>query len=337
MKNLYYIVSFLLLSCNSIPKNSVLIKDFPSTIVLKGDSITVFDEELGIMGLINAGDFILCSSHGTDYHYSIYKLDSLQKTGNFLKVGRGAYEFIAPDYFSQYQVEDKDTKIWILERALNKYFKINLNKTILYDSLIIDKEYNLLPFKNSSYRDIIMFKEDLLFATEDEQDCKHVFLDLSKSKKNVIPSALSFPKRYNIHEISQTISTKHPTKSFVASAFFNFPQIDLINEKGIFKTIFYKKAILPRETSLSQREDDYFNCICCDTNYIYALYNPTHDLNGNISEILTFTWQGEAIRKYIIPFSTSIFIDNNTKRLFAVNPQKESYNTSVYQLPLIKD
>lgn len=333
MKKLLTILPIILISCNSIPKNSVVIKNFPYTTTLKGDSVTFFDEELGIMGFNDAGNFILCSSHGTEYHYSVYTKDSHSKVGDILKEGRGPEEFIAPDYFSQYKIENKETKIWILERARNKYFKINLTKTLLQDSLFIEKEYNLSSFRNTQYRDMYHLNENLLFATEDQQDCKHTYLDLTNNKKKIIPPILSFPNHFNIHEISQTISTKHPVKPLIASTFFNFPQIDLINEKEIYKTIFYPKVIFPRETSITQREEEYFNSICCDTNFIYALYNPTYTLNGKISEILVFSWQGNAICKYIIPFSTYIFIDAKNKRLYALNAQKEIYNTTLYHLP----
>ena len=337
MKKVLYIFFFALAGCNTLPQNSVIIEDFPWAINLKGDSINSFDEELGIAGLYDAGDFILCASHRTDYHFSAYSKDKYYKLKNILKVGRGAGEFIAPAYFSQYQIEDKETKIWILERALNRYFKINLNKTVTHDSLYIEEEYDLSSFKNSDYRAMYFLKDSLFFATEDQHDCKHVFLHPMEKEKEIIPTALQFPKRSNIHEISQVISTKHPTKSCIASAFFNFPQIDLLNEQGRYKTMFYSKVIYPRETTMSQRDDEYFNNICCDTNFVYALYNPNNQLNNSNSEILVFSWQGEAIGKYVIPFATFICIDQQNNRLYAMNPRKENYNTSVYDLEQTKD
>lgn len=333
MKNTLFILSIVLYACNTIPENSIIVENFPSTILLKSDSITNFDDELGLMALYDAGNFILCNSHKTAYHYSIYSKDSLYKLCNILKEGRGPGEFIAPDYFSQYQIENKETKIWILERAINKYFKINIDKTITQDSLFIEKDYDLKPFRNTDYREMYHINENLLFATEDQQDCQHVLLHLLKNEKEFIPLSLPFPNRPNVHEISQNISTKHPTKSYIASAYFNFPQIDLIDAGKIYKTIFYKKVIFPLETSSAQSNDEYFNCICSDTNFIYVLYNPTSDTPPKTSDILVFSWQGEAICKYVIPYSTYFFIDGKKNCLYTINTQKETYNTYICNLP----
>ncbi len=337
MKNILYIFLLALAGCHTMPQNSVIIEDFPITQKLKGDSIQVFDEELGITGLYDAGDFILCASHRTDYHFSVYSKNNCRKLKNIFKVGRGAGEFIAPAYFAQYQTENKETKIWILERALNRFFKINLTQTITQDSLYIEEEYDLASFRNSDYRAMYLLKDHLLLATEDQQDCKHTLLNLIEKKKEIIPTALPFSDRANVHEISQVVSTKHPTRSYIASAFFNFPQIDFFNEHGRYKTIFYPEVIFPRQTTIKQRDDEYFNNICCDTNFVYALYNPNGRLNNPDSEILVFSWQGEAVGKYIIPFATFICIDQQNNRLYAMNPRKENYNTYIYDLTQIKE
>lgn len=109
-----------------------------------------------------------------------------------------------------------------------------------------------------------------------------------------------------------------------------------MNEQGIYKTVFYKEIIIPRQANMSQSEYEYFNCVCSDSNYVYALYNPynaTEDTYLNTSEILVFSWQGEPVRKYVIPFATYICIDAENQRLYALNTQKEPFNTTVYALP----
>ncbi len=324
------------IACNSIPKHATLIEEFPSTCMLQGDSIKNFDSELGIMAILNAGNYFICPSHRTDYHFAVYKKDSLKKICDIFPKGRGAGEFIAPAYFSQYQTESKETKIWVLEQALNQYLKINLSKTISSDSLHIEKTYDLSPFKSYSYRNMYVINDDLLFATRDDQDCKHVFLHLADKQQQEIDFSLPIPIRPYTHYISQTISAKHPSQPHFVSAYFNFPQIDFINEQGIYKTIFYKEIIQPRQSTLSQSEYEYFSCVCCDNNYVYALYNPynaTEDTYLETSEVLVFSWQGEAIQKYIIPFTTYICIDSENQRLYALNTQKETFNTTVYTLP----
>ena len=336
-KNLLVLGLFIAcMACNRLPEQAVLVEDFPATYTLQGDSIRNFDDELGIMAILNAGDYFLCPSHGTDYHFAVYQKDSLQKVGNILPQGRGAGEFMAPAYFNQYDQENGETKIWILERTLNQYLKVNLTKTLLDDSLYIEKYYDLSSFKSYTYRDMYVLNEDLLFATREDQDCKHVFLHLKEKQQQEIDFSLPFVDCPSAFYIAQTISAKHPALPYFVSAYFHLPQIDFMNEQGIYKTIFYKEIIIPRQTNMSQSEYEYFNCVCSDSNYVYALYNPynaTEDTYLNTSEILVFSWQGEPVRKYVIPFATYICIDAENQRLYALNTQKEPFNTTVYALP----
>lgn len=324
--------SVLLVACHRMPDNSVVVHDFPVVINLKGDSIVNFDNELGINGMQDAGDFILCSSHRTEYNFSVYEKRSRHKVGNFLKRGRGAGEFLAPRYCMQYKIEGGETKIWVLERALNKFFKINLSRSILNDSLFVEREYDISNYKSASYRDMFYINEDLLLAIEDEMDCKCVYLSLAKNERKVVSPVLAFPKVPHVHEISQTISVKHPENFCCASVFFNFPQINLIDSVGVYRTIFYKELIYPRETTVTQREKEYFCDVCCDTKRVYVLYNPSEETMPDFSEVLVFTWEGEPICKYLIPFATSIFVDERNQVLYALNTQKETFNTSVYAL-----
>ena len=145
-------------------------------------------------------------------------------------------------------------------------------------------------------------------------------------------TTLEFANHPTTHDIAQTVSTKHPQKDYIASVFFNFPQIDLYNEQGRYKTIFYKKMIHPQEISTSQRDEEYFSCICCNSNYIFALYHPTPTSAKRISEILIFSWEGHPIGKYVIPFASYLLVDEDNKCIFALNPNKETFNTSIYHL-----
>lgn len=318
-------------ACNRLPKNSVEIKDFPHTVFLEGDSISVFDNELGIMGLNDAGDYILCPSHRTDFHYSVYTKNDFRKVGEILRHGRGTEEFIAPAYFSQYSIEGDATKIWVLERDLNLFFKIDLTATLETDSLIVEEKYDLADF-GGTYRDMYYLNAGMFWATEDQDDCKHVNLNFDGFDKNYIAPVLSFPKEETIHDISQTISTKHTTTFRIACAYLNLPQIDFIDEKGIYRTVFYPSVIYPHGVSEEQAEFEYFSSICSDDKNIYALYDPSHNASGDKSEVLVFSWKGEAVCKYIIPFASSIFVDAANKRLYALHPGKEQYNTTSYEL-----
>ena len=77
-KNLLVLGLFIAcMACNRLPEQAVLVEDFPATYTLQGDSIRNFDDELGIMDILNAGDYFLCPSHGTDYHFAVYQKDSL--------------------------------------------------------------------------------------------------------------------------------------------------------------------------------------------------------------------------------------------------------------------
>lgn len=109
-----FFLFILLVSCDKTPENSIIVTGFPLSEKLKGDTVDYFDSELGILNINDAGKYWLCSSHRTDYHFAVYSKSNIEKVAELCVNGRGAGEFIAPAYFSQYVTEGGDLKIWIL-------------------------------------------------------------------------------------------------------------------------------------------------------------------------------------------------------------------------------
>lgn len=331
------LISFILLACDKLPENSVIVDSFPFSEKLSGDTVNYFDSELGILDIKLAGKYWICSSHRTDYHFAIYSKDNFEKVAEICKNGRGPNEFLAPAYYSQYVIEEGDVKIWILERDKSEFMKINLDKSIREDSICVDQKYPVSKLVRNSFRDLFYCGDSLFIGTIDAQSCQHLLLDLGHPNVQTVEHALKFPKNFNPHNISQSISAKHPTKPLIASAFFNFPQIDFINSEGkIYKTVFYKEVIKPSQVTDSQSEECFFSDIYGDSDYVYLLLNRESltetGLNPNESSVLVFNWNGEPVQEYKIPYASSICIDNVSHKLYALNPRKEYYNTTVYSL-----
>ena len=61
MKKNILIINILIIlcsACNRIHKHATLIENFPASCTLQGDSIRNFDNELGIMAILNAGNYL---------------------------------------------------------------------------------------------------------------------------------------------------------------------------------------------------------------------------------------------------------------------------------------
>lgn len=338
MKNAVLIFSFfLVMACNNMPENSVVVTDFPVSEKLKGDTVNYFDSELGILDIKDAGKYWLCRSHRTDYHYAVFSKSGLEKVAELCVNGRGPGEFIAPAYFSQYGIEDGDLKIWILERALSEFVKIDVDKSIREDSVFVEEKYPLASLTRSSFRDLFYCGDNLFMGTSDDGECLHVLLDWKKGEVKNVEPVLKFPNHFDVHSISQSVSAKHPSKPLMVSAFYNFPQIDFVNGDGkIYKTVFYKEMIKPVQVTDSQEDELFFSDVCGSARYVYVLFNREsaveENINPDLSKILVFDWEGKPVREYDIPYASSICWDEGSNRLYALNPGKEFYNTTVYTL-----
>ena len=328
---------FLIVACQKMPENFLVVTEFPVSEKLKGDTVHYFDSELGILDIKDAGKYWLCRSHRTDYHFALFSKDGSEKVAELCVKGRGAGEFIAPAYFSQYATESGHLKIWILERALSEMIKINVDKSIQADSICIEEKFPLVTLTRNSFRDLFYWGDSLFMGTSDDRECLHLLLDWKNREVKSVEPVLKFPDRFDVHSISQSVSAKHPSKPLMVSAFYNFPQIDFIGDDGkIYKTVFYKEMIKPMQVTASQEDELFFADVCCNARYVYVLYNREssveEDINPDESKILVFDWEGVPVREYNIPYASSICLDEGINRLYALNPRKEAYNTTIYVL-----
>ena len=97
------------------------------------------------------------------------------------------------------------------------------------DSLYIEKYYDLSSFKSYAYKDMYVLNEDLLFATREDQDCKHVFLHLKEKQQQEIDFSLPFVDCPSAFYIAQTISAKHPALPYFVSFVSSYRLLSLIN------------------------------------------------------------------------------------------------------------
>lgn len=336
----YFILLFLfyfLAACDRMPQNAVIVTDFPVSERLTGDTVDYFDSELGILDIKDAGKYWLCRSHRTDYHFAVFAKDGFKKVGELCMNGRGPGEFIAPSYFSQYTVENGNLKVWILERALSEFMKIDVDETILKDTIVIDEKFPLVALTRNSFRDLFYCGDSLLMGTSDDKECLHVWIDWKKREIRNVEPVLKFPDNFDTHNIAQSISAKHPSKPLMVSAFYNFPQIDFVDGDGkIYKTVFYKEMIKPVQVTASQEDEQFFSDVCSSAQYVYVLYNRESEveegINPDESIVLVFDWEGNPVREFRIPYASVICFEESSHRLYALNPRKETYNTTVYSL-----
>ena len=336
MKYLIYISTILFLSCQSLPPQVHIISKFPRTLNVEGEPITSFDKELGIMSLHVTDNYFLCGSHRTDYHFSVYSKNNISKITDLCKKGRGPGEFIAPAYFSQYKLENGETKIWILDRGNSMFHLINIEKSIHEKKTYIETTLSLADYNRQSFRELFQLNDSTIFGTEDFKECKHFYINLRDSGIKYINPMFKFADDPDPFPIAQTISTINPKNRYIASAYFNFPQIDLINNTGnIYKTILYNEYINPRHVTPLHANEEYYSTISSDSDYIYALHNRGNSLIDEIkttSSIFVFSWDGVPVCEIKIPYATYLCVDPIEHILYSIDINQEDHIVSKLSL-----
>jgi len=331
----YFIILFIvtIMACNTTPHNHVIIQKLPNTQKLHGYSTTKFDNEFGIIALYTTENYYICQSHRTDYHFFIYNKKDTTKIGDLCPKGRGANEFIAPIYLSQYVLENQETKIWILDRATSRFYKINIDKSIKENKTYIEKSISIRHYHKNYVRELFQLNDTLFLGTDDQHLCKHFLLNTRDSVIQYLEADTKFAPAINPFTIFQNVSTYNVNSKQIATSYFCLPKINFINvHSKSMKIIHYKTHINPLKITQKQENEEFFHTICSNPQFVFALYN--HESNENKSSILVFTWEGNPVCEYIIPYATHITFDQTKNTIIAININKEKEIVTLYPLTL---
>lgn len=326
MKYTFFLLLFVLCtSCNHSDEIAIDAFDIVDNIV-KYDSI--FSDKSEPMGVITGMEVygnILITKHMLDeYQFSFIDTDNGNLKSRWGRVGDAPNEFI--DFGSGFTISDSQL-----------VFLCNAKKEINYASLYdILQKNDTVNIKKESYPYTIDFRPVDLNILDGNKitigSFKEGRFGVLDSTNSIINSFGDYPFHYDeVNGVSRGMAFQSKIKSntnlnkFVivtlASDIFEiyqlsdatisrtyvspFNHIPMICKKGRYYDVDYNKSIAGlMKMSVSK---DY---IC----FLYSSlsYNEVRKNEKKSDEILCFNWNGEKVKKYILPFSINNFcLDNN--------------------------
>lgn len=328
-------IAFCAISCKSLPDNPyTIVESFPVEKMSTGEPIADIDEHIGLFGIKDAAEYIVCTQWKQDYFFKIFDKD-FRFCGEICMRGNGPDEFLAPIYFGQYEIEDGDTKIWILERPSARFMKINLSETLGSNKPIVETEYDLHKYQGLLPRNLFFINDDLLFGTNDDELCETFVLNPRNDKLSYNDHAMSFSITPYTHSLSQNMITLKPDKTMSAACFFALPQIDIYTSDGKrIKTVFYEKIVVPQKIDVTDIRD-YYSQIYSTDEFIFALYRDLIEKDSYENYIHVFSWKGEPLASVKISTASDFFFDDNGKNIVTVDFDAETNAVCMYDLSFL--
>ncbi len=329
-----FIVAALLIttisSCKQKEKHDI-VGPFPVEKTLTGEVIPAFNSDIGILGIKQAGEYVICDMWKQDYFFNVYDVEN-RLVGKLCRRGNGPNEFLSPAYYGQYDSEG----IWILERDRGIFFKVNLQKSLAQGKTVIEENFDLSMYPELQPRNIFYVHDELLFGTNDNTSCATFTLNPKTSEIKFNPQVLEFPISSKTHQISQSMATLRPDMKRVATSFFSLPQIDIYSSAGKrLKTIFYKEVIEPTTFDVSQELRDYYIQIFSTDEYIYALYEePLYDETFD-NYIQVFDWDGSPVASLKVGPTTDFYVTRDNKQLIALDFNAEINTVKSYDISFL--
>lgn len=326
----FIIICLLLCSCNSttIKQEIVEILDFPIQDTLM--KYKIFPHEtIGALRVCAIKDYLLIQKRKSSYYFDVYsKKDSLKKIELCYK-GQGPMDFIAPFYSGQFE---KNTFL-IFDRAKSVFSKIDIDKSVLENKIIIDTMLNFSSFLDTQAREMFMIDTENYLYCADYEDCDFYLLNRDQSMSKKIKNDYKLTIPIYKHQLSQKTSTYKNHK--IASVYYSFPKIDFISidEGKVFKSMSFLEKISINKDNIGKYLDHiYFDDIDSTNDYVYCLCNNSKTPNSN-SKILVFDWNGAPIALFYLPsYYTSFSIEQNGKVIYTLN--WESEQMSIFDIDL---
>ncbi len=330
---LYIIVALLITTISSCKHKEKLyiVDSFPVEETLTGEVISSFNSDIGILGIKQAGEYVICDMWKQDYFFNVYDAEN-RLAGKLCMKGNGPDEFLAPAYYGQYDSEC----VWILERARELFFKVNLHKSLAQGKTVIEERFNLSKYPGLQSRNLFYINDELFFGTNDNTSCATFTLNPKTSEIKFNPHVLDFPISSVTHQISQSMATLKPDRKLVATSFFYLPQIDIYSSEGKrLKTIFYKKVVEPATLDVFQGLQDYYIQVFSTDEYIYALYTEPLDYETIGHYIQVFDWDGNPVASLNVGPTTDFYVTRNNKKLVALDFNAETDNVKSYDISFL--
>lgn len=319
MRKYLYLILLLSVICNGCNRQSESIDYFKDIkTITEYDKIysDKDDETVGIMGIYKYKNTLISYNRASDCCFSFYDIEKGVNLGSWGYRGRGPNEFFSPG------------GVAIIDSLL--VFSEDTKKEIYYVPIkdILNNEKNI-NIRSESYPRTADFKPLLVEVINDKKIALGGFKDsrfgVLDEKNNIIDCPSDYP--FNYEEIpgvyrgfafQSLIKSNREQSKFVISTFYSdIFEIYQITDVGIDRVYVNPFNHIPEIRETPGRNSGYdidhrnsvggLKNIAATDDFIYFVYNPKKAAesfrSSNLSnEILCFNWEGEKVRKYILPF-----------------------------------
>lgn len=349
---LYSIIIFNL-GCNGFKSKKIKYQNFPKTITIEIDSISIAPVLFNENKLVASNDFLVSMNVYGDTIYRVFSLPDLDYLGCFGFQGNGPNEFVAPS-ISSFGLEKDDfvtgdiKSLYITELPHNS--KVN-NQSVLY------KRRYLLPGAFMPPNNCFLLSDTLICSVKSTRSEKELVYYNSISNEtgymidfpNLYPSAPkdALARLYHKHvKISND-------KSKIAMVYQLLPMMRIydvkkkkthelfINEGPRQKEFLFDRNQLANGIDLYS----YYESISVTDNYIYAFFqSKERAYKENSGEIITipltekqlhvFDWEGKPVVRIILKDWMRVYTPTQDERfIYFINPFREDM---IYRFSLSK-
>ncbi|MBR5824470.1 MAG: hypothetical protein IKY67_10050 [Paludibacteraceae bacterium] len=247
--------------------------------------------------------------------FPVINLKQLNEIGVYVSRGRAFNELSTNSHFNEILVESNCLKAVFYDLNKNKIFKWNISKSIENQATIFDTiiEYNsskrLIP-----YADNFQLKDNIHLVTTNglgfrgesykyvapEYTVNNIVSDKIERKYKIFKDSIVIvPLNNDVSKYFYASNAMRPDKSKLAMVLSRFPQVNILDiTSGLVKGSRIKGLILnPNNQTI------FYSSVCCDNNYIYALYNNINlneqsliSSSSHNSRIHIFDWEGNLVR-----------------------------------------
>lgn len=314
------VVLLTMLSCNSQPYyyHSCEYTDIANNCTLEKvvhqADLTSLGENYNIIDMAIHDSIAVLFARDPRGIFPVVNLKTLKEIGVYVSRGRAFNELTTNSHFNEILKEDDCLKAVFYDLNKNKMFKWNITRSIddkvtVFDTIIEYNSKRLIP-----YADNFQLNKNLHLITTNGLGFRgesHKYVVPIYAVNDIISDKLE--RKYKIFKDSLVIvssdndvskyfyatNTMRPDRSKLAMVLSRFPQVNILDiESGAIKGFRIKDLTINPDN-----QTIFYASACCDSNYIYALFNDINlneqdrtSVPSHNSRIHVFDWEGNLVR-----------------------------------------
>ena len=286
------------------------------------------DEAYGISQMLRYKNILIARNiEKNDYFFSFYDTEKGVFLGSWGKRGQGPDEFNDVGPFSV-----NNSQITFTDIQKREFIHVSIESILNKEKTIIKRE--IYPSPKGFFPLVIEAIKDKKIAVGAFENSRFGVLD---SDNNIIDNISDYP--FNYDEItgifrgfafqSNLKSNVEQSKFIITTKCSDIFEIFQITDSGIYRTYLSPFKHIPKITPTPGRNSGFdvsvreslggiLNMAVTDDLIYFAYtsknYNESYDSGHITDEILCYNWNGEKIKKYILPFpidAHSLCVDND--------------------------